>query len=63
MIEAVELSKIPQSNLAGIAAHMHRLSNIFRKFPVETSDVLEGVLREAARCGALEERVIRAGGS
>ena len=63
VIEAVELSKIPQSNLAGIAAHMHRLSNIFRKFPVETSDVLEGVLREAARCGALEERVIRAGGS
>ena len=63
VIGSVELSKTPVSRLQGMIAHLQLLSQIFRRFPAETSDVLEGVLRETARCGALEERISKCGGS
>ncbi len=63
LIEQVELSKAPAASLQGMIGHLRSLSNFFRRFPAETSDVLEGVQRETARCRALEERVVRCGGS
>lgn len=57
MIGQVELSKLPPSRLHGTISHLSVLSRIFRRFPAESSDVLEGVLRETTRCQALEERI------
>ena len=57
LIGSVELSKVPASRLTGMIAHLNLLCQIFHRFPVETNDVAEGVLREVARCGALEGRI------
>ena len=63
VIESVELSKAPALSLSGMIAHLKSLSDIYRRFPAATSDVLEGVVRETARCSALEERIAKCGGS
>jgi len=62
VIGSVELSRLPMSRLSGMAAHLHHLAETYRRFPVATSAVLEGVLRETARCGALEKRIAKCGG-
>jgi len=59
VIESVELSKTPVSSLSGMSSHLQRLSAIFRRFPDAASAVLEGPVREIARCSALEDRIAR----
>ena len=63
VIESVELSKIPASNLNGMVDHLYRLSDIYRRFPEAAYAALEGALRETARCAALADRIARCGGS
>ncbi|MDR3691555.1 MAG: hypothetical protein P4L46_19400 [Fimbriimonas sp.] len=53
----VELGKASATTLAILGAHLTRLSALFRRFPLETADELESVLRETARAEALKDRI------
>lgn len=58
-LKAVERCEQPVKTLNGYSDHLRQIENIFRRFAKQTAAVLDGTIRETARCDALRSRVQR----